>query len=921
MYKNHYRIFPSLLKRAHRWGSVLLLLTMFLGAAALPTVAHIAANPIVQGVSDAQGLMQQGRTLYETQRFSEAAIILQRALTAFQSAGNKLWQAATLSNLSLVYQQLGEWSEAEKAIASSLSLLETKPDPTPGKERFSSGDATRTHILAQTLDVRGRLQLARGQADSALNSWKRAAEVYAHMGDTSAAIRSRINQATAMQALGLYRQAQKTLAEANEILQKQPDSALKAAGMHKLGNVLRISGDLDRAEAVLQQSLAVARNVRSPQSISEALLSLGKIAQVRGDSQSALNYYQQAIASSPSPALKIQIQLNQLGLLLEDKQSNAAAVLWPSILSQIDSLPSSRTSVYARIDLARSLMKMSAGGTPTPQDSQAGETPTPQDSQAGGTPTPQDSQAGETPTPQEFLGRSSRDGQLSSEIAQMLAQAVRDAQNLKDRRAESYALGTLGELYEHTQQESDALNLTQQALLIAQTIDGGDIAYQWQWQMGRLHKTQGEMEKAIAFYEQAIATLQSLRSDLVAIDSNVQFSFRESVEPVYRQFVDLLLGSPDAQPTQENLLKARQAIESLQLAELDNFFREACLVAKRPIDVVVDQDQTAAFIYPVILPERIEVIFKLPQQPLRRYNTSIAQAEVETILAQLRQKLTEPDTVKEAQSLSQKVYNWLIQPAASDLAQSQIKTLVFVLDGALRNIPMAALYDGEKYLVEKYAFALTPGLQLVEPKPVEQIQLQGLIAGISESRQGFPRLKYVENELHQIGTEIPGQTFLNQQFTTQVFNNQINLQPFPVVHLATHGQFSSNADRTFILAWDKPIKVNELNSLLRRRDRRQPAAIELLVLSACETATGDGRAALGLAGVAIRAGARSTIASLWQVEDESTALLMSQFYQGITNNQLTKAESLRQAQLALLQNPQYKRPMSWAPYVLVGNWL
>ena len=261
-------IIPSLWKRSHRWGSVLLLVAMFLGAAALPTVAHIVANPIVQNVSNAQGLMQQGRTLYEIQRFSEAGVILQRALTAFQTAGDKLWQAAALTNLSLVYQQLGQWTEAENAIAKSLSLLETKPHPTPAKDR--------SQILAQSLDVRGRLQLARGQGEPALNSWKRAAEVYAYIGDTSGAIRSRINQATAQQALGLYRLAEKTLAEVGDMLQKQPDSALKVAGLHNLGNVLRITGDLDRAEAVFQQSLAVARTVRSPQYISEALLGLGK---------------------------------------------------------------------------------------------------------------------------------------------------------------------------------------------------------------------------------------------------------------------------------------------------------------------------------------------------------------------------------------------------------------------------------------------------------------------------------------------------------------------------------------------------------------------------------------------------------------------------------------------------------------------
>lgn len=879
MYKRRSGFFQriqSLLKRvrarANRWG-ILLLIVIFLGAVGLPIVAEKAvATSIVQRVSNAQTLMQQGRTLYEAERFSEAAVVLQQAASAFQAAGDKLWQAATLSNLSLVYQQLGQWPEAENAIAQSLTLLETKPYPNPASER--------AQILAQTLDVRGRLQLSRGQAEPALKSWQRAAETYVKIGDSAGMIRSRLNQAQALQAMGFYLQARKTLIEANQLLEKQPDSPLKAAGLHNQGNILRVIGELEKAQEALQQSLAVARTLQLPQAISEALLGLGQTAQAKGDTQTALNYYQQAIASAPSPAVKIQIQLNQLSLLLQDQKWDEASNLWPSIFSQIDSLPPSRNTIYARINLAQSLMKLSA---------------------ANGS------------------------GVVSGDIGKLLAKAIQSAKSLKDPRAESYALGTLGQLYEKTQQESEALDLTQNALAIAQTIDASEISYQWQWQIGRLLKTKGDTKGSILAYDQAVETLQSLRSDLAATNPEVQFSFREDVEPVYRQFVDLLLRSSDTnlQLKQDYLLKARQAIESLQLAELDNFFRQACLIAKRSIDAVVDEDQTAAFIYPVILPDSIDVILKLPQQPLRHYATPIAQEKVETLLEQLRKDLTDIDTLKEVQAQSQQVYNWLIAPAATDIAQSQVKTLVFVLDGSLRNIPMAALYDGQQYLIEKYAIALAPGLQLVDPKPVDRVRLQALIGGLSEARHGFRSLPYVENEIKRIQTEVSGRTLFNQQFTSQAFNNQVSLQPLPIVHLATHGKFSSSAEETFILAWDKPIKVKELNTLLRTRDQRRPEPIELLVLSACETATGDKRAALGLAGVAIRAGARSTLASLWPVDDESTTLLMSQFYQGITNRQLTKAEALRQAQLALLQNPNsnYHRPLHWAPFVLLGNWL
>ena len=256
-----------------------------------------------------------------------------------------------------------------------------------------------------------------------------------------------------------------------------------------------------------------------------------------------------------------------------------------------------------------------------------------------------------------------------------------------------------------------------------------------------------------------------------------------------------------------------------------------------------------------------------------------------------------------------------------ELKTSKVDTLVFVLDGALRNIPMATLYDGKQYLIQNYSVALAPGLQLIDPKPLQKKQFKALTAGLTEARPGFSALPEVEQELQQIHAEVPSRILLNQQFTSTALQDQIESLPFPVVHLATHGQFSSDAEKTFVLAWDKPIKVKQLDDLLRNRDQRQPNAIELLVLSACETAAGDKRAALGLAGVAVRAGARSTLASLWSLDDESTALLMSQFYKELASAKVTKAEALRRAQLTLLQNPRYQHPRYWAPYVLVGNWL
>ncbi|MBD2244991.1 CHAT domain-containing protein [Nostoc sp. FACHB-888] len=873
--------------------------------------------------SQAESLVEQGKTLYETGQFTEAVKVLQQAAAAFTASRDELKEAMTLSNLCLAYQQLGLWAEAEKAIAQSLKLLH------PRENTDTSGH--QSQILAQALDMQGQLQLAQGQAEAALTTWQKAADIYQQIGDRSKLTRNRINSAQALQALGLYLQANKVLNEVQQTLTSLPDSLLVATGLRSLGNIRRVVGDLNVSRLVLGKSLEVAKRVQSPKAIAEAQLSLGNTARAQQDIEAALKYYQQAATVSVSSITRIQAHLNLLNLLLEKKEDKDTLALSSQIQSEISSLPPSRTSVYTRIKFAQTLTKL--------KENTSIDTPS-------------------------WLN-----------IAQQLSTAIEQAQSLQDRRAESYGMGSLGELYEKTSQFSDAQELTEKALFIAQSINASDIAYQWEWQLGRILKKKGDIKGAIASYNVAYKTLQSLRGDLVAINPDVQFSFRENVEPVYRELVELLLRSdvrvgavsgteterssgsiasfgdasnvadarsllasplgkglantlllPQESINQNNLKLARDVIESLQLAELDNFFRSACLNPRQELDPVVDkQDQQAAVIYPIILADRLDIILKLPNQNLHHYKTVIAQADIENTIAELRKNLLNVTATVRVKQQSQQIYDWLIRPAQAELTKNGIKTLVFVLDGELRNIPMAVLYDKqqEKYLVEKYAIALTPGLQLLDPKPLRQVQLNALTAGVSEKRpvegREFPELQNVPRELKEIKSEVSkSEELLNQQFTQTNLQNKLQTVPFSVVHLATHGEFSSDAENTFILTWDKLIKVKEFDNLLRVSDKNRSNNIQLLVLSACQTAEGDKRAALGLAGIAMRAGVRSTLATLWSIDDRSTTDVMSEFYRQLKAG-VNKAEALQRAQLAVFANE--KAPYFWAPYVLVGNWL
>jgi CHAT domain-containing protein len=731
---------------------------------------------------------------------------------------------------------------------------------TPAQIQFQTVDP-------QSLEMQGKLELEQGHAQSALEIWQKSEAFYLQIDDTNGVTRSRINQAEALQTLGFYRRALTLLTDLNQTLQAQPDSPIKAVELRSLGNTLQLTGDLEESRRVLQASLDVATRLQLPQEISATLLSLGNTAAAQQKTREAIAFYQQAAAY---PQTQIPAQLNLLPLLSNPQQSAQAKSILAELPDLLAALPLSQTKIYDYIHLAQYL--------------------------------------------------TTRHEMRSA--AEYLAMAIAQARELDDPRTESYAIGTLGGLYEKTQQWTEARTLTQQALVLTQAIDAPEITYRWQWQMGRLWKQQGNILEATAAYDGAVEQLQLLRKDLVAVNRAVQFSFRDSVEPLYRESVALLLDAE--KPSQLDLEKARQRIESLQLAELDDFFREACIDTQSVIlDQVVDQDNPdTAIVYPILLADQLQVITKIPQQPLQIHSIPQSRTEVETKLQNLRKFITQPDRSREIKSLSQEVYQWLIAPIASEL--ESVDSLVFVLDGAFRSIPMAALYDGQKYLVENYAIALSPGLQLLEPKAIADQKLHVLAAGLVTPPANFsifPSLPAIPSEFESIAQAgIATTQLLDQDFTRQTLEDEINATDFNVLHMATHGQFSSRSEETFILASDGPINVTQFDTLLRNQDPTK--TIELLVLSACQTAAGDNRATLGLAGAAVRAGARSTLASLWNVGDQSTAILMGEFYSELAQSNVTKAEALRRAQVTLIQKyPNYSRPNYWAPYVLIGNWL
>lgn len=916
------------LSKLYRWRSLLLATLLFFLSLSVPLAAQ-SPSPSSVPTQQSSSLVEQGKDLYRAGQFEEAASIWQRAAEALAGRKDRLNQAMALSNLALTYQQLGRWEQAQGAIASSRKLLQAL-EVTPEQQR----------ILASTLDIQGQMQLATGQSATALETWQQAADIYNNSGHQDGT-RNLINQAQAMQELGLYPRACKTLLEALDLdsqnceiseqaLQKleQTPSPTTQLGLRSLGNVLRVIGQLEQSQRVLLTSWQLAQQMGDRQTTAEIYLSLGNTARALGNKNmtelnqppltqtqrtncihsTADNFYQQAAScyqqaeSSASPSTKLQALLNHLSLSIQTRQWSQVQELLPKVQSQFERLPASRAAVYAQINFARSLMCLHS-----------------ELSQASSAPLLQQCSFVDAQTPNAKSLHSSSIPSWQA-ISQLLTTAFNQAQSLEDKRAEVSALGYLGGAYQQMGKVAQAQHFTEQALQQG-SVDTADLTYLWHWQLGYLRQLQADRTGAITAYTLAFDVLQALRQDLVATNPEIQFAFRDSVEPIYRELVDLLLQPEN--PSQDNLKQARNVIEALQLAELNNFFQEACLDAQpQPIDQL---DPKAAVIYSIILPQRLAVILSLPGQPLRYYPTPLAAsksgaAEVERVFDDLFATLNPFISSPEPLRPYQQFYDWLVRPAAVELEKSGVETLVFVLDGVLRGVPMAALHDGQQYLIEKYSLALTPGLQLLNPRSLALDEVKTLAGGLAESRQGFSSLPGVVQEVKDIAETVPTEVLLNQEFTRDRLETQIATEPFPIVHLATHGQFSSQAEETFLLTWDTRINVKDLDQLLQGRNYPGRSPVELLILSACQTAAGDKRAALGLAGVAVRSGARSTVATLWSVRDESTAELMTKFYETLKQPGVTKAAALRSSQLSLLKSSQYRHPFYWAPFVLVGNW-
>lgn len=796
---------------------------------------------------------------------------------------------------------------------------------------------------ADQYTAKGQSLLEKGNPSAALETWRKALQIYKKEKSETDEKNTLVNMSVAHQAKGQYPSACWVLMDALEvdrsaicrnvnrptpeevdnalnIIKKQPDTLFTIKALQELGITLRVIGNLEESVSVLNLALASAKRQNLGLEQNAIRMSLANVqADMIRQAQNRFSLSDNpltkaqfvAVPTSTLPEVSqtyldladqgpefLQARLNWLKIFLainqwanQDPTNPELSALRASLIPHLDStiekalvadftIESPIESIYSRIKLAKYLLEIEQNDLPVSTEKH--------------------------PLIHSFeLANSARN----------------DALSIKNKRAESFSIGVIGRLYKTSQQVEQAQEAFEAARVLAATSESSDSAYEWEWELAQLYREKGQTQEAISAYERSIKHLDQVRGDLLPIDSELQFRFADKIKPVYQQYISLLLESD--RPDLEEVVLTN---EQLQVAQIENFLH----CGKLDFVSVTQIQDTPTIIQILELENKIELLVR-SNQTWQRFTldaTKVRKSAKELLFNLQDKRLLYTDEnvlLSDAQAL----YQLLLAPIEREgLLPPEERTIVFVADGILSNIPPAIFHDGQKYLIERYSLSSNLGTQLQPPSPLDPKKLKILIAGLSEQGPSFTSdqvpssltaLPEVNEEVDRISKKFNSSILLNKNFTADNFKRKLS-DNYPILHISTHGQFSSDPDQTFLLAWDQPLKLQGLDAIIRQGTQVAANPLELLFLSACQSAKGDQLSSLGIAGISIQAGAKSTIASLWLVEAQSTAVLAEQFYESLLNGQ-TKAEALRDAQLKLLKSPDTQHPYFWSSFLLSGSWL
>lgn len=791
----------------------------------------------------------------------------------------------------------------------SFLALSVMMGPPAAKGRTSPGKPVFTHDRTVTIAGLSR-QLAKARGLERIQLWLRRGEVY--------------------RDLGYYPRARADFQAALDLARNLERPVLAAAASQALGYACFLAQRTEEAKSLLRQALDQAKALNQPALAGSGANRLATLLFRQDRREEAYILYQQALEYARKAgdlALIAGIQRNMARALQDDKKA----------LNRLKAAKKAAFQVKTPYEKAQLLLGIAA----------------------------------------EARQRESK--QAANLIDTSLTAAIRIARELGDTRLYSQAAGALGGFHEQQGRLDLARHFTDQALFAAQSLEAHDLLLQWNWQMGRLFGADGNRQAAILALRRAVYHINAIRQDIPIQYQDGRSSFRQTLAPIYMGLADLLLRAAGAAnqdaanqdaAKQKLLREAREVVEQVKQSELRDYFKDPCVAARSRSIEALSPD--TAVLYPIILADRLELLVDIQGRLLRK-RSPVGQKQLERAINRLVFQLRNNQGFEIS---AKQVYDWLIQPVAPILADHRIKTLVFVPDGVFRMLPVAALWDGNRFVLERYAVVTTPGLSLMEAAPLGKRKMACLLAGMSEpgpvlsdlpdeflnairasaargTRKGvrglsvapppekgrtrtipagkpspeemetirqYLALPGVETEIERIARQLPGKVLMNEEFALERFSIELDHLAYPVVHIASHGFFGGSPEMNFLMTFNKRLNMNQLETLI---GPKQLAArpVELIFMSACQTAEGDDRSPLGLAGLVLKSGARSALGTLWPVSDQAAQELVPLFYAHLKEGDCSKAESLRRAQLILMQNGKFHHPFYWSPFILVGNWL
>lgn len=826
-------------------------------------------------------LRQQGIEQYRTSQWDEALESWQQALVIYRDISNRVSEADILGKIAIVYSSQGYYTQALDYYWQSLNLKREIGDR--AGESDTLGNIGSTYALT-------------GDYTQSLAYYQQSLNISRQIGNQVAEANALSNIGSVYRFLGSNAQALSYYEQALNLKREIGDQFGEARTLGNIGVAYQFLGDYAQALNYYKQSLDLKREIGDRDGEADTLSNIGNVYDYLGNYKQALHYHMQSLVIT-----------REIG----DRGDEAI------ILGNIGNVYQSVGDYPQALDTYEQSLALSR---------EIGD------------------RAGEART----LGNigSLLETQEQPELAIVfLKQSINQYERIREsirslesELQESYTgtvEGTYRQLADLLIQEGRILEAQRVLdLLKLEEVREFTRTTRAEWTTDGIRLSPLEQEIATA-YEGLIALGQKIYSceqgDCPAAELDGYYRDQERLVAAYNQKV-----TEFEQTVRDNRYD-------------DDFFYNPDNLADSARDIV--ESPGTMLIYPFVLEDKLWLLWTTTGGIVGKVQVDVTQSELGETVRQFREQLQQPGAVPLAdlQATSTRLYNWLIKPLEGDLQRHDVTNLVFAQDRVTRYIPMAALYDGSQYLIETYTLSTILSAEWTDTRDqlttVDDSPVLGL--GLSQQVPGFSALPNVFDEIHTIIREAddpgiyPGQVFMDEEFDFDALRQ--NARNHRVLHIATHAKFEPGAlENSFlVLGNGEPLRISEIETI-----GRQLRDVHLVVLSACETALGgqgaDGREIAGLSAYFLAPNrAKSVLASLWQVADDSTRLLMQEFYTDLAEETLSKAEALRQVQMSFIQNPaemegliqrggfelegvsqesvSLSHPYYWAPFILIGN--